>query len=258
MASVLQGKTALVTGAGRGIGRAIALALARQGANLILVARSADQLAETAATANGSSSVTVEQRPADLVDAASRQALIDDVRRDHARVDVLINNAGAITPLGATVSVDLDDYRRALELNVLAPVALSAAFLPGMIQAGWGRIVNIASGVTTHPETMIGGNAYVTSKSAVDGHTANLAAEVAGTGVTVNLYRPGRVDTELQAWVRSQDPAVIGERLHAQYTQSFAEGELYTPEASAASLVARIVTDQNGQFWAVRDPLPVA
>ena len=86
-----------------------------------------------------------------------------------------------------------------------------------MRERGWGRIVNVSSGIAAHPETMIGGNSYATTKAALEAHTVNLAAELAGTGVTVNIYRPGIVDTAMQTWIRSQDPARIGEQLHARF-----------------------------------------
>ena len=73
-----------------------------------------------------------------------------------------------------------------------------------MIERGWGRVVNVSSGIVANPKRMIGGNAYATSKSALEAHTLNLAAELVGTGVTVNVYRPGAVDTQMQAWIRRQ------------------------------------------------------
>jgi NAD(P)-dependent dehydrogenase (short-subunit alcohol dehydrogenase family) len=81
------------------------------------------------------------------------------------------------------------------------------------------------------------------TKAALEAHTANLAAEVAGTGVTVNAYRPGGVDTAMQAWIRGQDPERIGTTLHERFTRSFAEGTLITPEHSASVLTSHLVGD---------------
>jgi hypothetical protein len=81
---------------------------------------------------------------------------------------------------------------------------------------------------------MVGGNAYATTKAVFEAHTVNLAAELRGTGVTVNAYRPGRVDTAMQAWIRQQDPERIGVSLHERFTRNYAEGTLITPEHSAA------------------------
>ena len=115
-----------------------------------------------------------------------------------------------------------------------------------MLEAGWGRIVNVSSGIAAHPEGMIRGNAYATTKAALEAHTRNLAAELAGPGVTVNIYRPGGVDTAMQAWIRGQDPARIGTAMHDRFTRSHADGTLITPEQSAAALLARLSTDDTG------------
>ncbi|HUA30249.1 MAG TPA: SDR family NAD(P)-dependent oxidoreductase [Streptosporangiaceae bacterium] len=246
------GRTALVTGAGRGIGRAVALGLADAGAGLILVARSAGQLAETRAMllARGTAAGPVQVIPADLG---------DQQQRDHAaaaalaagRVDILVNNAATVEPLGPTAAVPATELRRALELNVVAPAALTAAVLPGMLEAGWGRIVNVSSGIAARPESMVRFNAYAATKAALEAHTVNLAAELRGTGVTVNVFRPGGVDTAMQAWIRQQDPGRIGAAVHERFTQSFADGTLITPGQSAAALIAHLGGDDTGAIWEV-------
>ncbi|HEY4277053.1 MAG TPA: SDR family oxidoreductase, partial [Conexibacter sp.] len=140
-------------------------------------------------------------------------------------------------------------------VNVVAVAALTFALLPSMLADGWGRVANVSTGIVAHPEAMIGGNAYVTSKTALEAHTVNLAAELAGSGVTVNAFRPGAVDTAMQEWIRSQDPERIGSALHDRFITSHAEGRLLTPEASAKSLVARLGGDDNGHIWDVAEAL---
>ncbi len=100
---------------------------------------------------------------------------------------------------------------------------------------------------------MPGGNAYATTKSALEAHTRNLAEELAGTGVTVNVYRPGSVDTAMQAWIRSQSPDEIGAALHQRFVRNHEQGAMLTPEYSAASLLCQLAGDGTGQIWAV-DP----
>jgi NAD(P)-dependent dehydrogenase (short-subunit alcohol dehydrogenase family) len=250
----LAGRTALVTGAGRGIGRAIALALAEAGAGLILVARSADQLADTGAAvlALGARPGRVQVIPADLGDEEQRTAVAAAAVATMP-VEILINNAAAVEPLGATAKVPVAELRRAFELNVVAPVALTAAVLPGMLEAGWGRIVNVSSGIVARPASMIGGNVYALTKAALEAHTLNLAAELAGTGVTVNAYRPGGVDTAMQAWIRQQDPGRIGTALHERFTRTYADGALISPEQSAAALIGYLSTDDTGAIWDVNN-----
>jgi len=140
--------------------------------------------------------------------------------------------------------------RLAFEINVVAPAALTAAVLPGMLDAAWGRVVNISSGIVAAPAGMVRGNAYATTKAALEAHTVNLAAELRGTGVTVNAYRPGGVDTAMQAWIRQQDPERIG-ALHERFNRNFAEGTLITPEHSAAALLAHLAGDDTGAIWDV-------
>jgi NAD(P)-dependent dehydrogenase (short-subunit alcohol dehydrogenase family) len=117
-------------------------------------------------------------------------------------VDILVNNAATVEPLGPTAAVEAAELRAAFELNVVAPAALTAAVLPGMLSAGWGRIVNVSSAIVARPDSMARFNAYAATKAALEAHTVNLAAELRGTGVTVNAYRPGGVDTAMQAWIR--------------------------------------------------------
>jgi NAD(P)-dependent dehydrogenase (short-subunit alcohol dehydrogenase family) len=254
VATGFTGKTALITGAGRGIGRAIALGLADAGAGLILLARSAGQLNETRAVLldRGAAAARIRVAAADLGDEEQR-GLAARAAIEAGRVDILINNAATVEPLGVTAAIPAAALRRAFELNVIAPVALTAAVLPGMLDAGWGRIVNVSSGIVDRPGFMVGGNAYTATKAALEAHTVNLAAELSGTGVTVNAYRPGGVDTAMQAWIREQDPDRIGTALHARFNQSFTEGTLITPERSAAALIAHLGGDDSGSIWDVSD-----
>jgi NAD(P)-dependent dehydrogenase (short-subunit alcohol dehydrogenase family) len=253
------GRTALITGAGRGIGRAVAVGLADAGASLILVARSASQLSETRdlVIARGARPGQVRIVAADLGDEEQRRGAVEAAAAAAGQVDILINNAAIVEPLGATATIPAAGLRRAFEVNVVAPAALTAAVLPGMLDAGWGRIVNVSSGVVASPDAMIRANAYATTKAALEAHTLNLAAELRGTGVTVNVYRPGRVDTAMQAWIRDQDPGRIGSELHEQFTRWGAEGILITAEHSAAVLIAHLSGDDTGAIWDVNAaPVP--
>jgi NAD(P)-dependent dehydrogenase (short-subunit alcohol dehydrogenase family) len=245
------GKTALITGAGRGIGRAIALGLAGTGARLVLLARTAGQLEETSSLLRerGVPAGGISVVPADLADEGQRGLAATSVLAA-GRVDILVNNAATVEPLGPTIGIQAADLRLAYEVNVIAPAALTAAVLPGMLTAGWGRVVNISSGIVASPAAMIRGNAYAATKAALEAHTVNLAAELAGTGVTINAYRPGGVDTAMQAWIRSQDPERIG-GLHKRFNKNYAEGTLITPEHSAAALLAHLAGDGTGEIWDV-------
>ena len=254
MATVFAGKTALITGAGRGIGRAIALGLADAGAGLILLARSVRQLDETRAMLldRGAEAARIRVVAADLGDEEQRGRAAG-AALEAGRVDILVNNAATVEPLGVTAAIPAAELRRAFELNVIAPAALAAAVLPGMLGTGWGRIVNVSSGIAARPGSMVRGNAYAATKAALEAHTLNLAAELNGTGVTVNAYRPGGVDTAMQAWIRGQDPDRIGTALHTRFNQTFTEGALITPERSAAALITHLGGGDTGSVWDFSD-----
>jgi NAD(P)-dependent dehydrogenase (short-subunit alcohol dehydrogenase family) len=250
MAPDFTGKTALITGAGRGIGRAVALGLADAGASLVLLARSAGQLAETRAMllTRGTAPDRIRVLPADLGDA-EQCARAAEAALAPGRVDILINNAATVEPLGATATIPAADLRQAFEVNVVAPATLTAAVLPGMLDADWGRIVNVSSMIVARPDFMIGANTYAATKAALEAHTVNLAAELRGSGVTVNAYRPGGVDTAMQAWIRQQEPERIGAALHERFNRSYAEGALISPERSAAALLGYLSGDDTGAIW---------
>jgi len=246
------GKTAMITGAGRGIGRAVALGLGDAGARLILIARSADELAQTQAMliSRGAAADRVRIIPADLGDEEQRDRAAATAL-ETARVDILVNNAATVEPLGPTAAIPPAELRGAFEVNVVAVAALTAAVLPGMLDAGWGRVVNVSSAIVAGPASMVRFNAYAATKAALEAHSVNLAAELGGTGVTVNAYRPGGVDTAMQAWIRRQDPERIGAAAHEWFNQNFAQGTLITPEQSAAALIAHLSGDDTGAIWDV-------
>ena len=248
----LDDKTALITGGGRGIGRAIALQLAQRGARVAAAARSEAELVETTsaiAGAGGRAHAIVTDLAAPGAGTALARRALDEL----GRVDILINNAGVVAPLGASTAIDLKAFARAFTVNVTSLAELTFALLPGMLERRWGRVVNVSSGIVASPAAMVGANAYAATKAALEAHTVNLAAELAGTGVTVNAYRPGSVDTAMQAWIRDQNPDAIGRALHDRFTERHAAGDLISPEASAAALTRRLDGDATGEIWDVAD-----
>jgi 3-hydroxybutyrate dehydrogenase len=180
----LAGRTALVTGGGRGIGAATARRLAAAGARIVVWGRTRDEVGSVAAELDGIA-VTC-----DLADRAATDSALARI----AAVDILVNNAGIAlsAPLARTSD---DDWDRLLEVNVTAAFRLTRALVPGMVERGWGRVVNLASnaGVSGYRYTA----AYCASKHAMVGMTRALAVELATTGVTVNAVCPGWVATRM-------------------------------------------------------------
>lgn len=198
MAGRLDGKVAIVTGGSRGIGRAIAVALAADGATVVLAARSAAKLDETAEQvrrAGGRAEAVVTE----LTDEESIKNLVKVAQSKFGRLDILINNAGIThsAPLEQTRTEDLD---RCWAVNARAPFILCREALPLLKQAEAGTIVNIASvvGVKGYPLQ----SAYTASKHALRGMTISLAEELRGTNIRVHVICPGGVDTDMVQHVR--------------------------------------------------------
>lgn len=190
MNEALAGKTALVTGGGRGIGEAVARRLAAAGARVAVCGRSRERVAAVAAELGGAAF------ECDLGDRAATDAFLARVKAELGRVDLLVNNAGAA--VSAPLS-RLDDatWDRMMEINATATFRLCRALVPAMIEAGWGRVVNVASnaGLTGYRYSA----AYCASKHAVVGFTRAMAIDLAKTGVTINAVCPGWVDTDMAA-----------------------------------------------------------
>jgi NAD(P)-dependent dehydrogenase (short-subunit alcohol dehydrogenase family) len=181
----------LVTGAGRGIGAAVAHRLSAEGHAVALTARSVDELAALAAALPGPSLVV----PADLTDPAAADTVVGRVEREWGGpVEVLVLNAGAATSAPLVRTPD-EDWARMLDLNLTAPFRLLRRALPGMVEQGWGRVVAVASIAAKRGDPYV--SAYTASKHGLLGLVRSAAAEVAARGVTVNAVCPGYVDTPM-------------------------------------------------------------
>ncbi len=250
----LSGRVALVTGGGRGVGRAVALGLAAAGARVAILSRTAAELAATVAAVEPPGRQLLAL-PAAVDDPAAIRAALGVVVATFGAVEILVNNAGVVWPLGPSASIDIDEWEAALSVNVAAAARLTFLVLPAMLDCDWGRVVNVSSGIAANPTGMLRGNAYATTKAALEAHTLNLAAELAGTGVTVNVFRPGRVDTAMQTWIRAQDPTRVGAELHARFVASHQDGTLLTPEQSASFLIHRLGGEETGEIWEASGPV---
>lgn len=180
----LRGKKALVCASSKGLGRGCAEALAAAGVDLVLNARGAGALAATAAAIRAAHGVAVTEVAADITSEAGRA----EVLAAAGSVDILVTNAGGPPP-GLWSDWDRDDFIRALDANMLTPIALMKALLPGMMKRGWGRVVNITSQSVKSPIAQLGlSNA---ARAGLTGYVAGTARQVAPAGVTINNLLPG-------------------------------------------------------------------
>jgi NAD(P)-dependent dehydrogenase (short-subunit alcohol dehydrogenase family) len=189
----LQGKVAVVTGAGRGIGREIAIMAAAAGAAVVLAARTQSQLDEVR-SAIESTGGTPHVVALDLRERNSAAELVKGTIERFARLDILVNNA-AITTIANVVMQKEDDLRSVYEVNVFALIGLTQAAVRHMIRARWGRVINISSVSAKYGAAY--NNAYASSKAAVLGFTRSLARETAQLGITCNAICPWHVKTDL-------------------------------------------------------------
>jgi NAD(P)-dependent dehydrogenase (short-subunit alcohol dehydrogenase family) len=190
----LEGQVTLITGAGRGLGRAFSLGLAQAGMRVAVVARSADQLTETISLiqAAGGTGIAIA---ADVSDPGAVTQMAKEVSQSLGPIDLLINNAGAGGPFGPTWEVDAERWWRNFETNMRAPFLCCREFLPAMIARGRGRIINVASGAGAQAIPYM--SAYVTSKAAVIRFTETIALEAKKSGVSLFSIQPGTVRTAM-------------------------------------------------------------
>mgnify|MGYP005985441509 CR=1 FL=1 len=180
----IKGKRALVCASSKGLGRGCAESLAAAGVSLVLNGRNVDTLNETAQHIRDTYGVQVDAVAADVATEDGRAALLAAA----GDVDILVNNAGGPPP-GMWSDWDRDDFIAALDANMLAPIALMKAVLPGMMDRGWGRVVNITSGSVKSPIPQLGlSNA---ARAGLTGYVAGTSRQVAAKGVTINNMLPG-------------------------------------------------------------------
>jgi NAD(P)-dependent dehydrogenase (short-subunit alcohol dehydrogenase family) len=199
-------RVAVVTGANRGLGQAIALRLARHGLHVVLTARSAEA-ADRAAEGLLAKGLSASGHQLDVTDPASVVRCMADTAFEHGRLDVLVNNAGVAIDRGqAASSADMEKVRATLDANLMGTWRCCTAAVPEMKKQRYGRIVNVVSHMGTFPEMGTGSVAYRVSKAAVNALTCILATELAEDGILVNAASPGKVSTRLAYGKADQSP----------------------------------------------------
>jgi 3-oxoacyl-[acyl-carrier protein] reductase len=189
----IKGKWVLLTGASRGIGAQVAGALAKEGCHLILHSRKVENTASQVAQLR-SQGLTVHALEAELSDPKQVVRLAEEALKLSGGIDILYNNAALMTPYHEDIYfADPSEYALSFQVNSIAPITLCGLMLPGMIARGFGRVINVTSGIKDQPELM----AYAASKAALDKYVYDMAPHLKGTGVLMNLLDPGWLRTDL-------------------------------------------------------------
>jgi 2-dehydro-3-deoxy-L-rhamnonate dehydrogenase (NAD+) len=221
----LRGRSAVITGASRGLGRAIAEAFVQEGGHVLLAARDEARLASTAAELAARRTFPEQRIEAVAADVA-RPADVERLRETAARVlpglEILVNNAGVYGPIGRLGDVEWTAWVEAITINLVGTAAVCRAFLPVLLARRYGKIVNLSGGGATTPLPRF--TAYAASKAAVVRLTETLAQEVAGSGIDVNAIAPGALNTRLLDQVLAAGPDRAGADFHGRAVKQKKEG----------------------------------
>jgi meso-butanediol dehydrogenase/(S,S)-butanediol dehydrogenase/diacetyl reductase len=241
----LEDKIAVVTGGGRGIGQAIAVALAREGADVVVAARTSEEIENTVKKIEeiGRKGAAIV---VDLNQRSNIASFVEQVYSHFSDIHILVNNAGIGSGQNPKLVVDFDDdfWDTTISLNLTAPYLLMKAFLPKMIAQGWGRVINLSSvtGKMGYPL----GAAYAASKHGIIGLTRTAALEVAATGVTINAICPGAVRTAMLLKRLEVGAAQSGTPVAEIEKSVNPMGRLLEPEEIAALAVYLTSEDAGG------------
>jgi 3-oxoacyl-[acyl-carrier protein] reductase len=229
----LTGRVAIVTGAGQGMGRSVAQALAERGASIVINDLNAATAAAVAQALQdgGTDAISI---PGNVTDAAAVRQMVEQTVEHFGALHILVNNAGILRPT-KVIDIPEDEWDLVIEVNLKGTFLCSQAAIAPMKAAGWGRIVNFSSTAGKNIST-VGGAHYTAAKAGILGFTRHLAKEVAADGITVNSVCPGLIDTEM---VR----ATIDDARTDAYARSFPIPRLGLPE-EVAELVAFLASDR--------------
>ncbi len=246
MKLTIEGRVAVVTGASRGVGRSIALALAANGAWVALGARRLEELqaVEREIVASGGRGVAI---PLDVSDLSSAQAFIAQTQSLLGAPTILVNNAGIFGPFSRLVSGDPQHWASVIRINLLGAYFMARLALPSMLATGWGRIVNVSSTAGLVPPD-VAESGYSTTKVALNHLTRCLAVELEGSGITANAIHPGEVVTDMtsdilrQASFGGPECAALG-----SWAEAVAQNGGDPPE-KAADLVLRLLSEESASI----------
>lgn len=237
----LDGRTALVTGASRGIGRAIATAYAEAGADVALVARDREKLAEGAALVEGHGRRAVVL-PCDVTDADAVRAMVAQAIAELGSIDILVNNAGGNSFSMPLVGMRFSGWEKTMRLNLDSVVHLTQAVLPHMLERASGVIVNVSSVAGLRGAPMM--SHYAAAKAALLSLTQSVAIETAWAGIRVNALVPGWIETDLTDFLRVSDEVEKGALGRVPMARWGTSDEISAPALFLASDASAFMTGQ--------------
>jgi len=206
----LQGRTAFITGGSRGLGEAMARAFLEAGANVAFCARSTDELEKTAqGLSRKYASKRILALPLDVTDMSAVQESVDRILRAFGDLQILVNNAGVYGPMGSLWQTSLEEWDRALKINLQGSVYPVRAVVPYFLKKGYGKIIQVSGGGATNPLPRI--TAYAASKAAIVRLAESLAQDLKGTGIDVNSIAPGALNTRMMDDLLKAGPELVGE-----------------------------------------------
>ena len=247
---LLAQQVAIVTGGGRGFGRAIAMTLAGLGAHVVIASRNAPEL-DLVASAIKKAGGKVLAQTADVADERQVQELVLAAERWIGPPTILVNNAGVLDPIGPLVETSTISWLKNIAINVGGTYLVTRAALPGMLDRDYGRVVNISSGAADRASA--GWSAYCVAKAGVDQLTRVLALELDGTGVSAAAFHPGYMDTAMQERIRRASPEDFP-RVE-EYRAAHREGRLKDPQdpARVVAYLCLPATARNGAIVEIGD-----
>ncbi len=251
----LDGQVAIITGAGRGIGRAIALAYAREGARLALAARSQSELEEVVSAASelGAEAIAV---PTDVTRQEDTERLARSAADQFGRIDVLVNNAGISGPIGPLQGNQVADWVNTVTVNLTGTFLMCRAVIPVMLERAQGKIINLSGAGATNAWSNM--SAYCSSKAAVVRLTEVLAQELDGSGITVNALGPGSVHTSMWDLMTEQAGQAGADFIHqlglrvtsggGASIDECAELAVWLASAESGALTGRLISAATDDF----------
>jgi 3-oxoacyl-[acyl-carrier protein] reductase len=237
----LKGKVAIITGAGRGLGRASSLEMAKEGASLVILSRTPSELREAAKTIRTSGADVISVK-ADVANPGDIEKVVDRTIKHFGKIDILINNAAIIGPVNPFFMIDHKEWDETMDINLRGPYLFARAVIPYMIKQSKGKIIHVTSGLGEI--VMPPFAAYSVAKAGLIHLTKIMAEELECYNIQVNGLDPGVMDTRMQEEIRNLGPEILGEEIYHEFL-SLKENGILEPPEKAARLAVFLASDKS-------------